>query len=84
MRHLARATADAVRTDAGLVVLRKSGSLMMAVRATAEKAMFWAESRLLPQATTAAPSSPGASSAHCSACAPSEPPIAASGRAIPR
>ena len=58
---------------------------MMAVRATAEKAMFWAESRLLPQTTTAAPSSPGASSAHCSACiAPSEPPIAASGRAIPR
>ena len=58
---------------------------MMASRATAEKAMFWAERRLLAQITTAAPSSPGASSAHWSACMPpSEPPIAASGRSTPR
>ena len=57
---------------------------MIAVRATAEKAMFWAERRLLAQIASAAPSSPGASSAHCSACMPpSEPPMAASGRSTP-
>ncbi len=58
---------------------------MMASRATAEKAMFWADRRLLAQMMTAAPSSPGASSDHCSACIPpSEPPTAASGRSTPR
>ena len=58
---------------------------MIASRATAEKAMFWAESRLLAQTITAEPSSSGASSAHWSACIPPrDPPTAASGRAMPR
>ena len=58
---------------------------MMASRATAENAMFWAERRLLAQMMIAEPSSPGASSAHWRACMPpSEPPTAASGRAMPR
>ncbi len=58
---------------------------MIASRATAENAMFWAESRLLAQMMRAEPSSPGASSAHWSACMPPrDPPTAASGRAMPR
>ena len=58
---------------------------MIDSRATAEKAMFWAERRLLAQMISAAPSSSGASSAHCSTCMPpSEPPMAASGRSMPR
>ncbi len=58
---------------------------MMASRATAEKAMFCAESRLDAQITSAAPSSPGASSDHWSACMPpSDPPTAARGRSTPR
>ena len=47
--------------------------------------MFCADSRLLAATTTALPTSSGASSAHCSACIPpSEPPITASSRSIPR
>ena len=53
---------------------------MIAARATAENAMFWAERRVETQTSTACPSSPGWSIAHCSTCIPpSEPPIAACG-----
>ena len=47
--------------------------------------MFWSVSRALAHSTSATPSSPGCASDHSSACIPpSEPPIAASGRSIPR
>ena len=49
------------------------------------EAMFCAVSLEVEQASTAAPSSPGASSAHCSACIPpSEPPIARAAGSTPR
>lgn len=58
---------------------------MMALRATAEKAMFCADNRLLAAITTALASSVGASSAQSRACIPpNEPPTQESNRSIPR
>ena len=58
---------------------------MIASRATALKAMFWAERRDDEQMTSAASISSGWSITHCSTCMPpSDPPIAAARRSMPR